>query len=272
MSALHFEVASELLCNCHVVLSLIQCFVHHILYMRGLMPAPYRNLLADVLQVDRDFEENGKKLSSSQKKNKIFVTQVTNMMDGVRSVLDVTLPSSFTLIFGPSATNMKEVFTLEFVHNEMRVDNAALVSRTLDRMQRQLLLKLVEFTSQEDFKTLPPTNIFCALKLRRGNTEYIDSEKVGGVSATFVVKDVWKLKVNKRGPPPMIVKICAPVPVFASADVDAEVEYERCACAEVVDLTLDDLSCSTEVYESVEEPTDYWLVLKKGIKSLRSVV
>lgn len=268
MGSLCFEVSEEVLRNSNAIVSLIQCFVYHILYMRGLIPAPFKNIQADVF--DQELEESGTKHTSAQKKTKAFVLQTTGMMQGIQALMQVCSPLTFVLIFGPSATNMKETYSLEFCgHGDLMPDSSTMAPRALDRLQRQLLMKLVDDTSQVDYRPIAQTNIFCSLKVKR-SPDITDAIEKGLSDVSFVLRENWKIKSNKRGPAPLNVKILTPLPQHSNV-VDSTLEYE--CCSSVAELTLDDLSGEENgAVEKNPALQECWLVLKKGIKSLRASI
>lgn len=181
-------------------LALFEAMVHHLLYIRGQIAAPFRQLVQALSAHDREQAAQaqaqpspGSRAREAQfRKLRAFVDDVTSSLAALEVVCagDEGSPqqviASLSLLMGSSASTPKEMATLHFDCSGSGSSNSSNVnSNSLDSLRRKLVRELITYSPFDDadvaadggptansdasgVKPPPPTSIFFSVALRGG--------------------------------------------------------------------------------------------------------
>lgn len=186
-------------------IALFEAMVHHLLYIRGQIAAPFRQLVQALSAHDREQAaqaqaqaqpSTGSRAREAQfRKLRAFVDDVTSSLAALEVVCagDEGSPqqviASLSLLMGSSASTPKEMATLHFDCSDSGSNSSSsssVNSNSLDSLRRKLVRELITYSPFDDadvaadggptansdasgVKPPPPTSIFYSVALRGGS-------------------------------------------------------------------------------------------------------
>lgn len=253
------EIPLSYLNDVNVIKDLILCFWGHVLYIRNQIPLPLKNFTDGALKTLTS-EPKSKSKSNGIKKLSDFDLRYQNLSKSLNSLLvgvdenrKFREMKSVCVMIGPSASStLREAYYLDF-DNEYRSTEDFRVpcsQNQRDQCKRQLVRTMIS-NWDSDMTSSPITNSFVAIRFQGSASTALEIQQsllASGEISDFNMKESLNIKVRKKSPP------CFHLRVSAS-------DYS--------DLTGPEPS--TECDDN-SNPVDanFWLVLRKGIKGVKS--
>lgn len=215
----------------------------HYLYMLEIINIPYKQLKSQIQILNGP----GKKISFRQKRLGNFIHSLDNIFKEISSFIQSLNIIRICFGFGPSISNLKQIFTINFPRKESSEFTINQTPRNafcqkLETIKRRILIKLVQFENEDSyiFKLTKP-NIFFALEINKSEImddnffTFLDTK----YSLFFVANKFERYKVTRKGKRKSLVQI------------DCVYESEL----------------NTNLQANDTSTRSFWLLQRKGIKT-----
>ena len=293
---IHLTLSDSCLADTSVLKDLILCFWGHILYIRNQIPLPLSSITGDVLKKSMSAERQSRSKIHQDLKLLKFDSRYQSMALSIESLLDdmkeqeqeqnqFSQLATVCVIIGPSAsTSARETHFLHFSNNctdsahslHDEVQRIQVSSNQRNQCKRHLVRSIISNWNPQA-KSPPITNSFLALNIR-GSLFTISGIQETNNSVPMIndfnMKEGFKIKLRKKSPPPLHLRISPTSPTYLQQPLP---ETRGKDFNDAINLDEgDEVSGSTEVPEGnstsdlIHGHADYWLVLRKGIKGIRS--
>lgn len=270
-----------------------ESLLHHILFMRGQIPLPFKNLQTAVTAFKNginsaavaEHSDTVRTLSNVKRQSLMrqldrYCSDISDLCRSVEQICQTLLVRSISLIFGASAASPRELITLSFPGstNEMGVDIGNSTNRfesmsqmekkaQLDSMQRKIVRELVGSCS--DLQCSP--SVACALFVAvtvipaADTSAAISNQCIAdppydgpGFSSLFAPRDGFRVPTvrGRVGPPPLAVALQSTTQTMNNGNPSA---MDVSPTSDVV----------VDYIPGVGEEEWRVYVLKKGIRPLR---
>jgi hypothetical protein len=244
----------------NVIKDLILCFLGHVLYIRNQIPLPLESLRGGAFKIVTS-EAKLKSKSNCIKKLSDFNLRYQNLSKSLNSLLAGLDQNgkfheikSVCVMIGPSASSaLREAHYLDFDCDYMSLDDVreSCSQNQRDQCKRQLVRTMISNWDSDTISS-PITNCFVAIHFQGSASTALEIQQsllVSGEISDFNMKENFNIKVRKKSPP------CFHLRVSASDHTD-----------------LSGAERSVEGDDSSNQVVaDFWLVLRKGIKGVKSV-
>lgn len=246
----------------NVIRDIILSFWGHILFIRNQIPMPMKNFTDGALNIQTSATgPKSKSKSSGIKKLLDFDLRYQNLSKSLTLLLasmdrndKFREIASVCVMIGPSASStLREAYHLDFDHDCKSFDDIRVPCSQNQREQckRQLVRTMISNWDSETISS-PITNSFVAIHFQGSASTASEIQQCfldSGETSDFNMKEAFNIKVRKRSPPCFRLCVsCSDDPDLLDADHSAE---------------RDDSSNPVEA--------DFWLVLRKGIKGVKSL-
>jgi hypothetical protein len=246
------------LSDVNVIIDLILCFWGHVLYIRNQIPLPLKNFTEGALKIDA---AKLKSKSNRVKKLSDFDLRYQNLSKSLNSLLaDLDQNGklqeiiSVCVMIGPSASStLREAYYLDFDNGYKSLEDVRVSSsqNQRDQSKRQLVRTMIS-NWDSDMTSSPITNSFVAIHFQGSASTALEIQQsllVSGEISDFNMKEDFNIKVRKKSPP--CFRLCV-----------SPSDYSNLSGAER----------SAEGDDSANPVVaDFWLVLRKGIKGVKSL-
>ena len=239
-----------------VLSQIILSFWGHILYMRNQIPLPLANIVGAGLQnfvssADTQIKSRDQTIKKLLKFDTVYQSLSSSIHSMLRSLGDQCRLHSLKAVYimiGPSSSCSREAHVLHF--NIPRHDGfpdgekQKITELQLETCKRQLIRTMISNWSP-DPKTSPLTNSFIVLQLRGSTSTENGGSLLGSDFSEFSLKEGYKIRVRKKSPPSFNLQV--------NSLVSPDVEFSDSA-------ECDDSSAP-----------EFWVVLRKGVKAVKSI-
>lgn len=236
-----------------VLSEIILSFWGHIMYMRNQIPLPLANIVGAALQNFIDLAENQiKARNQAIKKLLKFDTVYQSLSSSIHLMLQNlsdqgrlhSLRAVYVMI-GPSSSCSREAHVLHFNVPKHAVfsdgEKPRITQLQLETCKRQLIRTMIS-NWDPDSKSSPLTNNFIVLQLRGSPTSANGDSLLGSDFSKFSLKEGYKIRVRKKAPPSFNIQVNSP-DVMSSASIECDGSSD----------------------------SEFWLVLRKGVKAIKSI-
>jgi hypothetical protein len=214
-------------------------FLLHILYVRSVIPMPFMQLAEESSRIS-----SLAKISSVQRKLLKAVHDTGEVLASLRDAAQHLDVQTVTLLLGPSAISAKEVYHLHFIKGQGSPARTGV--KQLNFAKRRVVQKLIEYNCNVDYPAPTRPNFYVAINVAEvsaddsahththsisGNTQQAGVSVEGGADGTgvdpasslsylvsqtqteltlfkhFSYRDPFKVRVRKRGPPVVHLRV-----------------------------------------------------------------
>ena len=264
-----------------LVHELIVAFVLHLLYARAILPEPFEGLKRELTLSSPEATET---LKYADRKKLKSISEIDEALQCFRSVVSSCSVQEVAVLFGPSANNPKDTYTMRFTPNQSQSSESAgmspLLSKQINTAKRQLIHKLIEHQSDEECAPALKSNVFFAMKLDDGSLDHENIDiMLDDVLQKFSFRDTFKLRCKeadngsvaakrafggRRRTKPFHLAVVSKGEVYNS-DTLGSLECDRATTATA---SQDAAFVGVQCVSGSGDGTGRWLVLNKGIKTV----
>jgi len=196
-------------------IALFEALLHHMLYIRGQIAVPFRELVEALSRLQDDSAPTrGQRFALQSKVRKLdtFVTDVNDAIDGLHAVSSGSEIASLSLVLGASAAAPREMSTLYFNENTSSSGNV-----NTDVLKRRLIRELINYSPFDSSKllpgdagssgnkALPATSIFLSVMLRE--YEGVAVSGMGAHSSLYGRRDGYHPLLRRKSAAPLAVHV-----------------------------------------------------------------
>lgn len=251
------ELPCSHLNDVNVIKEVILCFWGHVLYIRNQIPLPLKNFTEGALKIQTGepkskSKSNGiKKLSDFDLRYQDLSKSLNSLLTGLHESQKFSEIKSVCVMIGPSASStLREAYYLDFDIDYKSLEGVRCSLSQRDQCKRQLVRTMIS-NWDSDMTSSPITNSFVAIHFQGSASTALEIQQrllASGETSDFNMKESLNIKVRKKSPP------CFHLRISAS-------DYSNLSCAE---RSIEDNENSNPI------EANFWLVLRKGIKGVKS--
>ena len=184
-----------------------EALLHHVLFMRGQIPLPFRDLQASMDEFVRA-EAAGAlhqtlrsiKGRSHKRKMQRYVAELSAVCLGLRELCQSNTVESISFMFGASASAPREMVTLHF-------DSGGGAGADVEGVKRKIIREVIGALSDVPVINLPSTSLFVSVTV---SALASSTPVVLSPDSLFSIRDHFRPALRKRGMPLLQVQLACP--------------------------------------------------------------